>query len=99
MVRFLLLSKDFSNKGYIAQGKTGYSNAAPAGSEFLGWKLSNVILTFKGKNLIACPNSIEGSWSVWVDVGVAQPGGNSGCVPFTAKPIVDQTPNKCTYTE
>ncbi|KAK7431847.1 hypothetical protein QQZ08_001465 [Neonectria magnoliae] len=54
------------------------------------WKIdSSDNLTYKGAGLIACPSSTgDGSWTVWVDVGISQPGNGEGCVELTARTIL-----------
>lgn len=90
---------------HVGQGMIGYlfpGQAAPLEAEFEGWNVNqDDILQFKGKNLKACPNSIEGSWSVWFDTGAAQPGGNSACLAFSGKivPLEKTKAVSCTYSQ
>ncbi|KAK7425115.1 hypothetical protein QQX98_000029 [Neonectria punicea] len=54
------------------------------------WKIdSSGNLTYKGAGFIACPSSTgDGSWTVWIDVGISQPGNGEGCVELTARTIL-----------
>ena len=58
-------------------------------------------LYFDDAGLIACPNSIDGAWSVWVSVGIANPAGNSDCTPFAPKvvEVAEGSQVGCLYTE
>ncbi|RSL93364.1 hypothetical protein CDV31_014746 [Fusarium ambrosium] len=87
----------------MGQGILGYSTGAQSlGKNFeqTGWKVDkNGNLNFKGSGLIACPSSQKnGPWSIWVSAGVNQPGGNKGCVPFTARVIKNSKPTGCEYS-
>ncbi|RSL69687.1 hypothetical protein CEP54_002238 [Fusarium duplospermum] len=87
----------------MGQGILGYTTGAqPLGKNFeqTGWKVDkNGNLNFKGSGLIACPSSQKnGPWSIWVSVGINQPGGNKGCVPFTARAIKNSKPTGCEYS-
>ncbi|RSL52781.1 hypothetical protein CEP54_010723 [Fusarium duplospermum] len=71
-----------------------------SGMERKGWAIDkNGDLSFKGKNLIACPHSIDGGWSVWVSTGVKAPGGNKGCLEFLPRTAEDKKPISCKYTQ
>ncbi|KAM5354451.1 hypothetical protein ACJ41O_001100 [Fusarium nematophilum] len=89
----------------MGQGVLGYTTGAqpaPRNAERKGWKIDkNGDLTFNGAGFIACPNSSKagGSWSVWVSAGVKQPGGNKGCLGFTARTVKTTKPNSCLYTQ
>lgn len=86
----------------IGQGKFGYTTGMeppPRNAEETGWVLDEANdLSLNGTGLIACPNSIDGAWSVWVDAGVDQPAGNSDCVGFSARAVQIDEPNSCLYT-
>ncbi|KAK5993056.1 Cell wall protein phiA [Cladobotryum mycophilum] len=73
------------------------------GIELKGWKINDAgELVFKDASMIACPNSINGAWSIWLAVGIAQPGGNKDCLPFTARTLPYGscgTPVTCCYTQ
>ncbi|KAI9928583.1 hypothetical protein MW887_001797 [Aspergillus wentii] len=78
----------------MGQGKIGYTTGAqpaPANANRDGWAISNGHLQFQGKALIACPNSIDGAYSIWASAGVDNPAGNSGCVDIAAR--VEETSN------
>jgi len=86
----------------LGQGKIGYTTGAqpaPRNSERLGWSIVEGSLVFDGSGLIACPNSIDGAWSIWASAGIANPAGNSECVSIGARVIEDAEPVGCRYTE
>lgn len=56
-------------------------------------------LTFNGAGFLACPNSIDGAWALWVDVGDATPANQEGCLGFSARAVEVTNPNGCLYTE
>lgn len=89
--------------GTTGQGKIGYTTGAqppPRNSERQGWAIdSQNHLQFQGKDLIACPNSIDGAWSIWADAGVANPAGNTDCVGIAARVEDVTNPNSCVYTQ
>lgn len=81
--------------GYI----TG-DESPPRNAELDAWEVDEYgDLTFNGSSLIACPNSIEGSWSVWVSVGASQPARNEGCLGFSARAVDVANPVSCVYSE
>lgn len=94
------LYADLSGMG---QGVLGYTTGAQPITKYAQrgpWSLDAAgDLTLDGRGLIACPNAIEGAWGVWVDAGIATPGGKEGCLPFSARAVVDDTPNGCYYSE
>ncbi len=55
-------------------------------------------LTLDGAGFIACPGSIDDSWSVWVSAGVEKPAGQEGCLGFSARAVEVKDPNSCSYT-
>ncbi|KAI5927712.1 cell wall protein PhiA [Camillea tinctor] len=87
----------------MGQGIFGWSSAGLAGprnGERTAWQIDdNNVLTFNGAGFIACPNSVDASWKVWVSAGNSQPGGSSGCVPITATAIAAAEPNDCSYSD
>lgn len=87
----------------IGQGKFGYitgDQSPPRNAELTGWTIDeNDYLTLDGAVFLACPDSIEGSWSVWVNSGVANPGGNEGCLGLTALTVDVEKPVGCEYTK
>jgi hypothetical protein len=95
----------YVDRSGMGQGVLGYTTGVqpiPKNGERKGWKVDkNGNLNFKGAGLIACPNSKKagGSWSVWVDAGVANPGGNKNCLGFTARTIKIEHPISCEYTQ
>lgn len=84
------------------QGNLGYTTGAqppPRNGERTGWVLDEVgDLTLNGAGFIACPNSIDGAWSLWVSAGVNQPGGNEGCLSISARATEVKNPDSCVYT-
>lgn len=66
--------------------------------ETVGWEIdTSENLTFKGKNLIACPAD-DGSWSVWVNADVQNPGGNKDCLGFVTRVEGNYVPVGCEYS-
>lgn len=73
--------------------------SAPRNSELTGWAIDqNNHLQFAGSDLIACPNSIDGAWSIWASTGVANPAGNKDCTGIAARVEETTNPNSCKYT-
>ncbi|PYH99801.1 cell wall protein PhiA [Aspergillus ellipticus CBS 707.79] len=91
----------FVDASGMGQGVIGYTTGAQsAPGERKGWAIdSNNHLQFGGKDLIACPNSIEGSWSIWADAGYANPGYNANCTGIAARVEKTSNPNSCLYTQ
>lgn len=56
-------------------------------------------LQFSGHDLIACPNSIDGAWSIWASAGIDNPAGNQDCISIAARVMETSNPNGCKYTE
>jgi hypothetical protein len=83
------------------QGKIGYVTGAqptPRNGEREGWEIDETgNLHFDGSDLIGCPNSIDGAWSVWLG-GVTNPGGNQDCLGFSARTVEIEDPNDCNYS-
>ncbi|KAH7175332.1 hypothetical protein EDB81DRAFT_769625 [Dactylonectria macrodidyma] len=93
----------YADRSGMGQGKLGYVTGAqqpPRNGELTGWGLDDAgNLNLDGAGFLACPNSIEDSWSVWVNAGVDQPAGNEGCLGFSARAVENTDPNACLYTE
>ncbi|KAG2419933.1 hypothetical protein HFD88_004730 [Aspergillus terreus] len=93
----------YIDRSGMGQGKIGYTTGAqpaPRNGERKGWAITaENHLQFDGSDLIACPNSIDGAWSIWANAGVANPGGNEGCVSIAARVEKTNKPNSCLYTE
>lgn len=94
----------YTDRSGMGQGVLKYSTA-PGGygpgrnSETQGWVVDDAgDLTFAGSSLLACPNSIDGAYSLWVSAGSTSPAGNSNCTGIAARTSVITTPNACTYT-
>lgn len=92
----------YADRSGMGQGKFGYTTGTeppPRNAEETGWVLDEANnLSLNGTGLIACPNSIDGAWSVWVYAGIDQPAGNSDCVGFSARAVQIDEPNSCLYT-
>ncbi|KAI0909602.1 hypothetical protein F4824DRAFT_457789 [Ustulina deusta] len=93
----------FVDRSGMGQGKLGYTTGAqpaPLNGERAAFAIDESgDLTFNGAGFIACPNSIDGAWSVWVSAGVSNPGGNSDCLGLSARTVeVADAPNSCIYT-
>ncbi|RHZ62638.1 hypothetical protein CDV55_107080 [Aspergillus turcosus] len=83
----------------VIQYTTG-GQGIPAGVSLNGWAINDEnLLQWNNKSLIACPNSIDGAWSIWADAGVANPGGNTDCVSIAARVEEVFNPNSCVYTQ
>ncbi|KAI3317168.1 hypothetical protein HD806DRAFT_515644 [Xylariaceae sp. AK1471] len=93
----------YADRSGMGQGRFGYTTGdqhGPRNGERTTFAIDeNSELALNGAGFIACPNSIDGAWSVWVDAGVANPGGNSGCLGLAARAFkVADAPNSCLYT-
>ncbi|KAK1141912.1 hypothetical protein N8T08_008425 [Aspergillus melleus] len=92
----------YVDRSGMGQGKIGYTTGAqptPRNGEREGWAVKNGHLEFDGSSLIACPNSIDGAWSIWASAGNDNPAGNKDCVGIAARVIPTSNPNGCHYTE
>lgn len=92
----------YVDRSGMGQGKLGYTTGAqpaPTNSERTGFAITNGSLTFDGAGFIACPNSIEGSHSIWVSAGIENPAGNSNCTGIGATVVEATTPVSCIYTQ
>ncbi|KAI1472145.1 cell wall protein PhiA [Daldinia caldariorum] len=93
----------YVDRSGMGQGKLGYTTGAqptPRNGERTSFALDESNdLTFNGAGFIACPDSIDGAWSVWVSAGVNQPAGNQGCLGISVRAVEVSKPNGCLYTE
>ncbi|KAK6074955.1 Cell wall protein phiA [Seiridium cupressi] len=93
----------YADRSGMGQGKFGYTTGAESGprnGERTTFALDQYgDLTLNGAGFLACPNSIDGAWSVWVDAGVAEPAGNSDCLGISVRAVEIAEPNGCVYTE
>ncbi|KAK7428299.1 hypothetical protein QQZ08_005196 [Neonectria magnoliae] len=93
----------YADRSGNGQGKLGYitgAQSAPRNAELTGWTIDETgNLSLDGATFIACPNSVEGAWSVWVSAGVDEPAGNKGCLGLSARVAEVTKPNACLYTE
>ncbi|KAF5572529.1 cell wall protein [Fusarium pseudoanthophilum] len=84
---------------YATYGDKGFNY--PKNAETKGWKVAkNGDLTFGGKGFLACPNSKKagGSYTLWADVGIKNPGGNKNCQAITVRATKDKNPVSCVYS-
>ncbi|KAI8949212.1 hypothetical protein F4801DRAFT_409140 [Xylaria longipes] len=94
----------FVDRSGMGQGKLGYTTGAQPGPRN-GERTKFTIdeygdISFNDDGFLACPNSIDGAWSVWVGTGVSNPGGNEDCLGFVARAVkIEGTPNSCEYTQ
>jgi len=82
-------------------GKIGYvKGAEPLGRywETKGWTLTNNELKFHDTGLQACPGSIDGAWSLWLQ-GSATPGWNQNCTGVVTVAKATEDPIGCLYTQ
>merc|ERR1712187_81568 len=93
----------YVDRSGMGQGKIGYTTGAqpaPKNSARTGWDINaQHHLQFGGSDLIACPNSIDGAWSIWASADVANPAGNKDCTGIAARVEETNNPNGCKYTE
>ncbi|KAL2840509.1 hypothetical protein BJY01DRAFT_218452 [Aspergillus pseudoustus] len=92
----------FVDRSGMGQGKIGYTvgdESGPRNGERTGWAIDgNNHLQFGGNDLIACPNSIDGAYSIWASAGVSNPAGNENCVGIAARVEKQANPTSCTYS-
>ncbi|KAH8158763.1 hypothetical protein CIB48_g9484 [Xylaria polymorpha] len=97
------LQQLFVDRSGLGQGQLGYTTgdqSPPRNAERTKFVIDEAgDLTFNGAGFLACPNSIDGAWSVWVNAGVSGPGGNSDCLGFSARTAKDDNANSCEYTK
>ncbi|UKZ91448.1 uncharacterized protein TrAFT101_006426 [Trichoderma asperellum] len=95
--------KIFVDRSGMGQGVIGYVTGSlplPRYGELKGWSIdTNKNLWFNNQSLVACPNSIDDSWSLWLDLGLSQPGGNEGCLGIAARTLENEEPVSCLYTQ
>jgi hypothetical protein len=93
--------KVYVDRSGMGQGNVGYATGnevLPRYAETKGWINDGSYLSFNGSGLLACPNSIDGAWSVWVSVLVDKPGNQEGCLGFNPRILPVDKPTECTYT-
>lgn len=94
----------YTDRSGMGQGVLQYSTTpggyqAGRNSETTGWVIDEAgDLTFDGSSFVACPDSIDGSWSVWLSTGVANPAGNVNCTGIGARTVASASPDVCTYS-
>jgi hypothetical protein len=94
--------KVYVDRSGMGQGNLGYVTGKatlPRYAETVGWTADGDYLSFNGSGLLACPNSTDGAWSVWVSIGVEKPAGQEGCLGFNPRVLPVDNPLQCTYTE
>lgn len=86
----------------MGQGVFGYVTGAeptPTNAQKTAFTLdANNDLTFNNATFLACPYT-NGSYSVWVNAGVANPGGNTDCLGIVVRATVLDNPVSCTYSQ
>ncbi|KAF2634216.1 hypothetical protein P280DRAFT_297933 [Massarina eburnea CBS 473.64] len=91
----------FVDRSGMGQGKVGFVTGAqplPSNAETKGWAIDDKnVLSFNGEGLQACPNSIDGAWSVWLS-GTTNPAGNSECIGISPAVQVADPAIGCSYT-
>ncbi|EAS34641.1 cell wall protein PhiA [Coccidioides immitis RS] len=92
----------FVDRSGMGQGKIGYltgdTSNPPPRFELTGWSINgHNHLQFAGKDLVACPGSIDNSYSIWAS-GFATPGHNENCIGIAARVQYTDSPNACVYT-
>ncbi|TQN66898.1 Cell wall protein phiA [Colletotrichum shisoi] len=91
----------YADRSGMGQGKLGYTTGArpaPRNGDRTGWAVDQYgDLTFDGAGFLACPGSIENSWSIWVSSGAANPGGYTGCLAVSARAVAVEEPSSCVY--
>ncbi|KEY68286.1 hypothetical protein S7711_07038 [Stachybotrys chartarum IBT 7711] len=97
------VQKIYVDRSGMGQGYLGYTTGQetlPRYAETRGWQVGeNNILNFNGTGLIACPNSMDGAWSIWAFIGIDRPAGQEGCLGFSPMIIPDTEALKCQYTQ
>jgi hypothetical protein len=95
--------KVYVDRSGMGQGNLGYltgNEGLPRYGETKGWKKDESnFLSFNGAGLLACPNSIDNAWNIWVSVGIAKPAGQEGCLGFTPMAVPLDKPVACSYTK
>jgi hypothetical protein len=92
----------FVDRSGMGQGVVGYQTGAePIGarSETKGWTLAaNNELKFDGAGIQACPGSIDGAWSIWLQ-GVSAPAGIENCLSIAGTALGTDSPISCIYSQ
>ncbi|KAL4925244.1 cell wall protein PhiA [Aspergillus undulatus] len=93
----------YVDRSGMGQGNIGYTtgdaSSGPRNGERTGWAINeNNHLQFAGNDFIACPNSIDGAYSIWAPSGIDNPAGNSNCVGIAARVVKTDSPVSCTYS-
>ncbi|KAL3446369.1 hypothetical protein BJX65DRAFT_279460 [Aspergillus insuetus] len=92
----------YVDRSGMGQGKIGYTvngESGPRNGERTGWAINeDNHLQFDGSDLIACPNSIDGAYSIWASAGIDNPAGNSNCVGIAARVEKEAEPTSCSYS-
>jgi hypothetical protein len=91
----------FGDRSGMGMGKIGYVTGAEGlgrNWETKGWALNDNALEFDGTGIQACPGSIDGAWSLWLQ-GSATPGWNQNCTGVISSAIATESPIGCVYTQ
>ncbi|EEP77569.1 hypothetical protein UREG_02418 [Uncinocarpus reesii 1704] len=91
----------FVDRSGMGMGKIGYltgDEGKPRYAELTGWSINgDNHLQFAGSDLVACPNSLNGSWSIWAS-GFKTPGHNQNCIDIASRVEYTKDPNPCVYS-
>lgn len=86
---------------FTGQGTLAYlinKEQVPGKGEMIGWVIDKEgKLRFKDSEFLACPSSIDDSWSIWLS-GFDQPNGNKGCVGLSIGTTPSEAPVSCIYS-
>ncbi|KAL3476713.1 hypothetical protein BJX99DRAFT_258262 [Aspergillus californicus] len=93
----------YVDRSGMGQGNIGYTtgdaSSGPRNGERTGWVINEQNhLQFDGSDPIACPNSIDGAYSIWASAGIANPAGNKDCVGIAARVEKSSDATSCTYS-
>lgn len=90
----------FVDRSGMGMGKIGYITGDEGLGRYWeteGWALGDGGLKFKDTGIQACPNSIDGGWSLWLQ-GVQKPGWNENCTAVNTKPVATENAIGCRYS-
>lgn len=94
----------YTDRSGMGQGVVRYTQTSgqtlnPNRIETTGWLIpsDSPDLQFKDDGFLACPIG-DDSWSVWLNTEVSNPGGNTGCLGFSARAVEIAEPVACVYS-
>ncbi|KAK2048606.1 cell wall protein PhiA [Colletotrichum somersetense] len=92
----------YADRSGFGQGRFSYTTGAqpaPRNAERSGWVVDEAgYLTLNGSSFLACPNTIEGSYVIWVNAGDTTPGDSPNCMAIAARTVAIPKPLGCQYT-